>query len=272
MKSKSRESGPAGPEGRGLDEGVIEDATVAQTLKEDPIIRFLYLRRWEVCCVLVAAGALFYSVQQYRRSYSENMSRAADAYAEVRDEYAQLGALQVKLDEREQAAENTEKEDSGSVQEDFDLVKRRLESKLRILAEREPPYDKISSVYNALLAVAGRDPAEVEKFLENVNWDRQSGQLSLKRLLGESSALMLARALLDDPDRFQTGWETLKALAQGGQHVHVPAVLTMARIASTDAQRADVRAGIDAIIAAYPEQESLLEEERQRMGVGENLE
>ncbi|MFM1847557.1 MAG: hypothetical protein RL417_1031 [Pseudomonadota bacterium] len=280
---QSPEAPPATPAGH----DIFTDPALQQSLKEDPVFRFLQ-RNWrQVLLVVGCVVALVYARQVFQDTRVADMERSADIFNRARTEYEQIVSLERQLgDARKRLAESEkiaaapkdgvkkdEKVDSTPATRVADLEKqvgdsrRRIEGHLGALADARSPYRELGVLYKGLLA---RETAEAGKSVAAMRgaFGIESGVPTLgdkPALPVELQVMALARTLIDSPETRGDGVAALGELAARGVYTRVSAGLALAQIANSEAERESARKLLEGILTAQPEQESFIAPELARL-------
>jgi len=255
---------------------------------EDPFAR-LIINHWkQIVLVIAAVAAGLYAKQVFDQTQIASQRRAADLFAAVRSSYEQIINLK---SQRTKAADelaaasvaalvtNPASKDAKKNADPAEISQRIAGLETRIterealltqsitsLGDARQPYQALAGLYGELLSRAGK-PVDSSVVPLNVgelanSWAQQNGEL---RLIAELSALAKARGLLDQDSTLDQGVSILKALSSSGHYVATSAGLTLARIASTDSERAAALAILESVRKANPEQGALIEPELARL-------
>jgi hypothetical protein len=234
------------------------DPDISTAVKDDPILRYLFAKRRELLGLVIAVIAGFFVVDRYREKHGESMGQAADVYAEVRRD------LEVMADPKAQPAASPVPERPADPSE-ADVAQRRAISRLKELAEREQPYDQVSAIYQILVDLEHEHALPAADQQKTADCTDPAHFAKGPSFFVELRCLVAGRALLNEADQRANGWRLLQNLALRGKYSSVPAVVTLARVASGQDERSEVLTAIASVIQRFPEQESLLEDERQRL-------
>ncbi len=230
---------------------------------EDPVAKFIWTHRKELTLTVLAGLALFYVIHTFQENRRARMAEAADMFHSVQEQFDNFTQASVRLSEQRSLA--TVKAEDLKKQEDALTEQRaRLDQSLRALADTDPPYTELAALYRGLLARSAGAASEAASLLGGFAW-RSEAVDSSKRLHGELAQLAFARSLLDDDASREQGMSLLKDLAREGAYVRVVAAVSLARIATSDAQRAEAKALLAAVVQAQPEQADLVKGEVERL-------
>lgn len=263
---------------------IFTDPALSQTLNEDPLFRFLQTNWRQVLLVVGFIVAVVYARQVFQDTRVADMERSADVFNRARNEYDQIRSLEAQLTQAKKALadkkpdekvakENKKETVDPAVAKVADLEKqiadarRRIEGHLGSLVDARSPYRELGELYKGLLA---RDAAGEGKGLAElraaIGVPTGTVQLGEKPdLVTELKAMALARTLIDSPDTRSEGVGALGELASKGTYTRVSAGLTLAHIANSPAERTEALKSLEGVLAAQPEQESLLSSEIARL-------
>jgi len=231
---------------------------------EDPVAKFIWTHRKELTLTVLAGLALFYVVHTFQENRRSRMAEAADMFHSVQEQFESFTQASVRLGEQ-RASTTVKPEDLKKQEEALTEQRARLDQSLRALADTDPPYTELAALYRGLLARSAGSASEAAGLLGGFSWRGESVDTS-KRMHGELAQLAYARSLLDAEASREQGVALLKDLARDGVYVRVVAAVTLARIATSDAQRADAKALLTSIVQAQPEQSDLVKGELERLG------
>lgn len=244
---------------------IFEDPAIAQSLKEDPVLRFLKNHFREIAVVIAAVVAVSVARDRFQATRAASLDEGAKLYSAVSEDLKSYRQILTDLREKEQTPptdKSKQEEYDKSLQElktKRDQAATLLNDRLTALADQREPYRDFAPLYRALMATAeGKDQAG---FSFSDGWEQAEGA---ERMIQESGALERARLLLDSSNPSQ-GRALLTVLAERGQYVAVPAAASLARSSQDAAERAESRAVIEKIQQQHPEQQELLSAELVRL-------
>lgn len=275
-------------------EAFLKETGISERIAEDPLLRFIG-KYWQHVVFLVAACVIIsYAFQAFQSTRENSLKTASERYARVRSEFTQLeqldrdiAKLRIEVAKEplassssqgvapagqggatvsEKATRLAEKEKKrGEAQARFDQT-------LQALADSKEPYKRIAKLYGILsqrLGGAGAPAGAVAASPLDVGvlatWEQSGGPTSAERFFGELEALIVARALLDVPERLGEGVAALKALATRGSVARVSAAISLAQLAQSPNERAEARTLLEAIRTQQPEQSDQVRDEIARL-------
>jgi hypothetical protein len=269
---------------------IFTDPALAEPLQSDPVFRFIKDYWRQALLVIGMILAVAYARQVFRDTHVAEMERAADIFARARSEFEQstklreqLGEARVQLAEKESAsAKGSGEKNAGAPppaeteaakSRVADLEKqladsmRRLDGHLGALADVRSPYREFGQLYRGLAARAGAgDGGAVAEMRAAFGVPTGTVPLAVDPdLPTELKAMALAKALLDSPEGRVEGRNALAELAHKGVYVNVSAALALAHTASSGEERQAALTVLESIVAAHPEQQSLLGQEAARL-------
>lgn len=263
---------------------IFADPALSQSLKEDPLFRFIQANWRQVLLVIGFVVAAVYARQVFRDTRVADMERSADIFNRARSEYEQIVSLEGQLvdakkrvgDDRgevKKGAETTDgKVDPGTarvteLERQIADARRRVEGHLGSLVDARSPYRELGDLYRGLLgrvtAGEGKGIAELRAAIGIPTGTVQLGEKP--DLVTELKAMALARALIDSADTRAEGVAALTDLATKGNFTKISAGLTLAHIANSAAEREAALRILEAILVAQPEQENILGSEIARL-------
>jgi hypothetical protein len=231
---------------------IFTDPALAQTVAEDPFIRWLK-QSWRTLAVIVAAvvaGA--YVVSTLRETHHASLERSADLYARVRADFeAYTVAHAAARSGRETAGQAGEEGEQKRVEAEraAEAVRVRLEQGIAALGDTKEPYASIALIYSDLLA-------KLEGGAQGASPALAGGDA----FFSEMHRFVRARALLNDAATVDSGREQLSSLARDGSYVAVAAVSVLRTIARTPAEQATAEELVQRVRERLPAQASLLSE------------
>ena len=250
---------------------LFEDLTVARTIREDPVFKFLFKWWRQILTVAVAVVIVFYGRCQFEQARALRMSEASDLYVRLENEFSNLRSLGQELQELKSREQNGVRGDAdwskkvGELEEKIGDSNRRLKELLASLQDTRAPYEGLASLYKVLADEFSGNTKEVSEALNPAHNFAQIESGRPERFFAELKALVSARALLDSGAGFSEGRALLAELAQEGQFVNVAAAVSLARISLSPEEKSAAAALLEKVVSAHPEQAELLDEEIQRM-------
>lgn len=257
----------------GLEDSLLGDPSVAQTVAEDPL--FIFLRRWGRQLLMITALVLagYFGNGLFQKSYTDSMRRYADVFASLRVQLAEIEGLRsASVSAREESAKKAsdaaiaqEEKDKAATaatkaEDDLKQAQSQLNERLTALADARSPYAEIAAIYRGIVRTRSGDLQEARAAFGSLKWRELKADDSA-RFFGEMAAFGLAGALLESDASHAEGRQLLIDLARDGVMAHVAAALRLARLAQTEAERQEVLTILEALNNRYPEQNALLESE-----------
>lgn len=242
---------------------IMEDPVLAKGLDEDPLLDWLVKNYQYILLVIVALVAGNYVVDAFRASRENELRQAGDQYANVREEYEAFAALRREIRQLE-SKPDAKAEGSDTAKKISETSSKAKESRSKLneyltaLGDARAPYDKIASLYQALVLIAEGDVAAARTVLSGLpRWeDEDSG--SDERFYGELAAVALGRALIDDEKTYPEGRAILRSLTERGTVMNVSAATTLANISVTPEEKKEALESLRRLQDANPEQASLV--------------
>lgn len=232
-------------------ETIFDDPSIQQTIAEDPL--FTFLQKWwrQIAVVVLAVALGYYFRESFQENYERSMRRSADTFSKVRAEYEQV------LNLHQQLPDNIE-EDSEAAKT-FTEAKERLMLTIASLGDAREPYQTLSGLYRALVALEIEGDTEATSRLQTLAAEiKQKGDESLVPF-ADLALFAAARSGLDDADSRSAAIGQLTELAKSSAVVDVAAGVTLARVADTPEQRAEARQILEEILRRSPEQADIVE-------------
>ena len=276
-KSESEEVQAVTPEVLDGEEGeasFFDDPAVAQTVAEDPLFKFF--KKWSnhILGVCVLIFCVWTVVRMLESTHIAAQKSAAQMYAGVRLDVAELKTLDTQLalknDELAKLADDATADKERLTKEIADIEESRAtlitrsQGKVVALKDQKSPYNTIGEMYGILLSSMKADAASTTATVE---WSAVPAE-SPERLFREVTALKLARDGLDSADGKAAAVARLKALAAQGVYMHAMAGKTLAEIAQTAEERQEALTVLQDVLAKHPEQSEIIEQDIQHL---ENL-
>jgi lipopolysaccharide biosynthesis regulator YciM len=255
---KFKDSSPA--ERSGGKHDIYKDPALSAGPGSDPALDFIK-RRWKVILPVIAI-VLFglYARAALEQTRTQSLVQASDLYSRVRLEYVEVANLKENLSNRGQNAPEEEREL-------FEKQADRLSHSINALRTQRSPYSTIAEIYQILLFRATDNHEAIANVSEEAIAYEKLSPDNQNRFFLELQALTLARALLDNEDTYSRARQLLERLSSTGEHSHVPASLSLARVSMTEQERQETLEILKQVLARSPEQAVLLEGEISRLSV-----
>ena len=231
-------------------EGVDED--IAMKIAEN------WQRLLGVMVIILVAVWLFGS---YRQTQASKIEEASNVFVEAQGAYRSLPS-------KATAGEEESKKISDSLA--------KIDANLRLVTESYPDsiYNDLGPIYKALGEARAGDKAKafsaLEPFAEAARANgRYSAQVGItkKRFVDELGAFVLAKLLIEEPERAEEGIALLTELAKNSAVVAPEAVVSLLRIADTDEQMTTALTTARAVMDSRPELAAVIAREIQSQGL-----
>lgn len=257
--------------GENNDERIFTDPAIAQTVEEDPLLRFFAKHGKSILIGIGVVLALLYGFNRFQETQRDSIQRASDQLLNANRELQnvirlerELALLALKPEPETKAAEGEGKDAPKSEREklsqELGEAQARLSGSLSGLRDERPPFSEIAEVYRMVAEMAKKDAVGLSTLPVELTsrWQSEQGSGST-RILSEVSALVSARAKLDSEADRAAAVVELNNMVDNGTYVGVAALATLATIASDEAAQQQVQEKLAAMLAAHPEQRELLE-------------
>lgn len=208
---------------------------IKQAMAEDPLVRFFYQNQKLISYIIIAALLGIIGTRYYEKSHAASQERSAELLYGIQSAYSSI----------------TDSDDKAK-----EAFLRKLQGSLVTLKDQQKPYDELSQSYETLALVKSGDVVSAKSKIAAVDWkgDKTEGVV-LKELL----VLSVAKSLLAVEGEEKFAKNLIKDLAQNSQYVFVSAATTLSDIAETEQDKTEVKAIVENIKTAHPEQINLLD-------------
>jgi hypothetical protein len=233
---------------------IYTDPKLAEVPVNDPIYDLIKQNWKQFTATILAVLAGIYVVQSFRESYDSSMQASADIFQRLQISYKE----DRKLNENLEALKADPKTEPSKIEE---LNKKITENKSRFeqlsnsAADSREPYKNFAILYRAAIENSTISKEILKQFAD---WKNHGKAGSSERLNAELAAMQLARLEMQTPEDFSKGKELAKDLAANGEFVAVSAAKMLASFASSEAEKAEAKGVIEALIKNEPSQADLL--------------
>lgn len=265
---------------------IFGDPTVAETMAEDPLFRFL-TRWWRQILVLIAAIAFgVYAKNKFHSTNLQRLSEASEVLESVSRELDVVKKLHLELAGLKLA--DPEKK-MDKLNQDISAATTRLNDLLVALENTREPYSDLVGVYRTLLThwqlVSSNGEAneedkkafaalahQIDPLKQKLSGDRQDLSFT-----AEFKALVLAKSLMDSESYRSEAADLLEQLASNGRYTRLLAAMTFAKLAeisgeegsNTNSERLQKKERavqlLNELKSEYPEQLPQIEQELSRL-------
>ena len=237
----------------------------------DPLQEF-FARWWRPIGLFVAAVVLVaYAYGVFRQTYEDSMKSAADLFARVRTQYAQLAEARNelrsipvpagKVDEKAAAEAATRR---GEIEKRIADAQAQLTQSLTALGASREPYPTLGRYYAALGQATDGDLTQLRALRSQLAGVAENAPAAQK-FVAEASTIALGRALLDDPKSADEGRNLLMQAVESAGPSAASAAATLALVASGRDQCSAALAVVETFVRKAPEQSELLASGIQRL-------
>lgn len=261
-------TGDISPQGEANIGKFFGDPFAEKVAAEDPVFRFISKNWRNIVTSVVAAVAIFYAYNVFQETQRSAMESAGDGFIQVQREFDSYVGLVASLSDakkKDLEKDAKAKEEVEKLQKQVDDAKKRMQNSIEALSNTREPYVRLAVLYRGLLARESGDAQALKGIFSATAWAEIKNLNSNERLLAELEGLAYARALLDSDSTVGEARSLLKRLSIEGNFVHVAAGLSLAAIASSQAERKEALSVLGQINDAHPEQNSLLRDELNRL-------
>lgn len=245
---------------------VLKDEFKTQT-HEDPIFRYIAESWRQILVGVLIVVAVLYARRAFIETQDQDARRSADALSKVQaqlDRYVSLKSSPPPIDPKLSKEEQDKilKAHSDQLTE----ISSQLNQAITSLGDTRAPYQTLAPIYRA---IAAKEEGNTQKALSELSlvdpFASDPTADPAGRLVGELSAILRARILLDQSGKENEGREIMKTLGEKGSFVRVPAALSLALLANSPEDKAQALSILEAIVRDEPSQEPLLSSAIERL-------
>jgi hypothetical protein len=245
---------------------IYTDPTISQSAK-DPVAEFVK-RQWKpLIFTILFVFALTYIVNSLKESAQRSLRSSADSFYKANNAFNEYKVSAKKVRDLELVAAPTVEAEKEKAQKeltdaksDLTIKSDRLKEAVKVLSDAVEPYNKFTSIFNALAAHERGDLNAVKSALASYSTDSLAKLKDSERFIAELSLITLGRALIDSTESESEGKRILLALAKDGQTVAVSAAVSYARIANSEDEKKQAKELLESLALKFPEQASLLKQ------------
>lgn len=234
-----------------VNHGLFGDPEVQESIRKDPVIQFAKKNQSKLLTVLVVIVAFFFLKQWYTENRLQLKMEDSQRFDELRETYEKWTTQRQDL----KSLDATKEDDKKKLEEEIEIEKRKFDGKVDAVLEGQEPYKTLGKVYQVLALSELGQITDLEALLTTL------GSLQSQSDSEEVSfvKLAIAKALLNNSEKFESGVKILKSLAESETYIAVPALVTLSRLELSADEKAQVLKIVEGFTQKHPEQTELLE-------------
>jgi hypothetical protein len=254
---------------------IFTDPALVKAKQDDPFFKCINSHWRETLVIMAVALGGYYVVTSLQKSYYDSKVASADVFQKAQDSLKEVLELEQKLlglnliqidaktDTKE--AQDLRAKDKTELEQKLKSAKEALSQRVASLGDQKAPYSDLAPLFNSVVAVNGSDLAAANLAASNLTQNRSAGDGAL--LASELASLANARLNIDMADKRSEAFAALISIVKESRFVAVSAASTLARVASSEEEKAQAKSAIDALLLKSPQQMDLLAEDLKFLGV-----
>ncbi len=243
----------------------VVESEIEKTFVEDPLFRFI--KKWQgvICWAIIILIGCYYANQKFTEVRENSKHDAADSFANLRSQYANIITLNKDIKEMQLEIDGSQKEmkEDKKIEgkkKDLEDLKKQLEESYKISDESikilssDRDYDTVTILYSALLDKSKNDIEGFKSKIGKSNYQTFAKEKDDKaRFYKELSAIIMAKYYFENGTQDGEAKDLLTQLAKDGIYFNVVAFKTLESLSTgDDAQALDKLK--EELKVKYPEQ------------------
>ncbi len=254
---------------------IFTDPALVKAKQDDPFFKLINSHWRESLFFVAFVLAGYYVVTNLQRSFYESKVASSDVFQKAQASLGEIVSLErelstlinqkvdLKRDTKEAQELRNKKLDEAKAK--LKAAQDTLSQRVAALGDQKVPYNKLAPLLSLSAAATTDDRDGIKKISEEIISKTDTSITGV--LVSELAQLSKARVSLDSTETRSIGLSELVALVNNSKFVSTAAAATLAKVSSSDEERAQAKAAVENLLTRSPQQRDLLAQELKELGI-----